>query len=128
MANIFENIARQATTLSPLIEGKNKISVSEIIETYPEGITITSFDMIAGTDQNGNSITYPVFVFAEDETRFGFGGKVLKGIVEAWIAAFDGDIEATSKSLQANGGAKLRFRQGRTKTGRNLTIVEPVNK
>lgn len=126
MSNMFSNIARKATVLSPIIEGKTKISVSDIISTYPDGITLTNFDLVNGTDQNGNPSTYPVFVFAEDETRFGFGGTVLKNIVNAWIGAFDGDIEACSKALAANGGCKLRFSQGHTKAGRNVTTIDVI--
>lgn len=125
-SNLFANIARRATTISPIIEGKTKIPVAEIISTYPDGITITAFDMVQGTDQQGNATSYPVFVFAEDETRFGFGGTVLKNIVHAWIEAFEGDIESCSKALAANGGVKLRFAQGHTKAGRSVTTIDVV--
>ena len=126
MSNMFANIARKATTLSPIIEGKTKISVGDIIENYPNGITVTAFDMVSGTDQNGNPDMYPVFVFAEDTNRFGFGGHVFKNICEAWIANFEGDIETCSKALEANGGVKLRFAQARTKAGRNVTTIEVI--
>lgn len=126
MANMFANIARRATTLSPIIEGKTKISVGDIIATYPDGITVTSFDMVSGTDQSGETTTYPVFVFAEDDTRFGFGGAVFKNICEAWIANFDGDITSCAKALEANGGVKLKFAQARTKAGRNVTTIEVI--
>ena len=126
MPNMFANLARKATTLSPIIEGKTKISVSDIIATYPDGITIDGFDMINGTDQNGEASTYPVFTFIEDSARFGFGGAVLKNIVNSWLAAFDGDIESCTKALAANGGVKLKFAQGRTKSGRNVTTIEVI--
>lgn len=126
MSNMFANLARKATTLSPIIEGKTKIPVSDIISNYPDGITLTNFDIISGTDQNGEATNYPVFTFAEDETKFGFGGTVLKNIVKAWLAAFDGDIESCSKALAANGGVKLKFAQGRTKSGRNVTTIDVI--
>ena len=126
MANMFASIARKATTLSPIIEGKTKISVGDIIEDYPNGITVTAFDMVSGTDQNGNPDIYPVFVFSEDDTRFGFGGHVFKNICEAWIKNFEGDIETCSKALEANGGVKLKFGQARTKAGRNVTTIEVI--
>lgn len=126
MSNMFANIARKATSLSPLIEGKTKISVSEIIESYPEGITLTSFDMVSSTDQNGNPSNYPVFVFAEDSTKFGFGGTVLKNITSAWLESFEGDVDACAKALTANGGVKLKFAQGKTRNGRNITTIEVI--
>lgn len=126
MSNMFANLARKATTLSPIIEGKTKISVSDIIATYPDGITIDGFDMINGSDQNGEPSTYPVFTFIEDNTRFGFGGAVLKNIVNSWLAAFDGDVESCAKALSANGGVKLKFAQGKTKGGRPVTTIEVI--
>lgn len=126
MGNMFTNLARKATTLSPIIEGKTKISVAEIIDKYPDGITLTNFDIISGTDQNGESTTYPVFTFSEDDTRFGFGGSVLKNIINAWLAAFDGDVEGCSKALASNGGVKMKFAQGRTKAGRSITTIDVI--
>ena len=128
MANMFANLAMKAVSLSPIIEGKTKISVADIVSQYPDGITVTDFDIVSGTDQNGEAITYPVFTFAEDTSRFGFGGKVMRSIVDNWVHAFDGDIEATSKALAANGGVKLRFSLGKTKNGRPITLIDVVNK
>lgn len=126
MANMFAELARQATTLSPIIEGKTKISVGDIIANYPDGITVTDFDMVTSTDKDGNPDTYPVFVFAEDTSRFGFGGSVFKTICENWINHFDGDIETCSKALQAGGGVKMIFAQARTKAGRSVTTIKVV--
>lgn len=126
MSNMFANIARKATTISPLIEGKNKIAVSDIIANYPDGITVIAFDVISGSDQNGNPTTYPVVVFAEDDSKFAFGGTVLKNIINAWITNFDGDVSACSAALSASGGVKMRFAQGRTKSGRNVTTIDII--
>lgn len=126
MSNMFANLARKATTLSPIIENKTKIAVGDIISTYPDGITINNFDIVNGTDNNGQPTNYPVFTFVEDDTRFGFGGTVLKNIVNSWIAAFDGDVESCTKALTANGGVKLKFAQSRTKAGRNVTTIEVI--
>lgn len=125
--NMFADLARKATTLSPIMEGRDKISVAEIIESYPEGVTINSFDMIA-TRRNGEMSTYPVFTFTEDDSKFGFGGTVLKSIVEVWLDAFDDDQSACNAALKAQGGCKCKFARGLTKEGRNCTIITPVAK
>lgn len=127
MSNMFASLARKATTLSPIIEGKEKISVGDIIEKYPDGITITNFDMVNGVDQNtGESSDYPVFTFKEDENKFGFGGHVLKKIIRVWLENFEGDIETCAKALQAAGGVKLKFSRSTTKAGRSVTVVDVI--
>lgn len=123
---MFAELARKATVLSPIIEGKEKISVGDIINIYPDGITVTDFDMVTSTDRDGNPDTYPVFCFAEDTSKFGFGGSVFKTICEQWILNFDGDIETCSKALKAAGGVKMIFAQAKTKAGRNVTTIEIV--
>lgn len=124
--NIFANLARKATVLSPLMQGKTKMSVAEIIESYPNGITVNEFDIINNHDSEGVS-HYPVLAFNEEPERFAFGGIVMKQIVDSWVAAFDGDIAACSAALKANGGVVLKFSHGSTKDGkRNVTNIEVV--
>lgn len=119
MSNKFSSIAKKATSLSPLMNGREKIGVDELIAKYPNGITLTEFDIITtGVD------TFPVFLFAEDDTKFSFGGTVLHNIIEAWVTDMGGDIEATSKELKSEGGVKMKFEKSRTKTGNNVTLVE----
>lgn len=124
--SMFTDIAKRATTVSPLINGKTKIAVSDIIAQYPEGVTINAFDMINGSDQMGNVSTYPVFTFVEDDSKFGFGGTVLKNIVNAWIANFDGDVAACSEALKTSGGVKMRFGRGTTRNGRSVTTIDII--
>lgn len=126
MSNMFANLARKATTLSPLMNGKTKMSVAQIIEQYPDGITVAEFDVIT-TTENGEPTTYPVITFIEEPDKFAFGGLVMRKIVDSWVAAFDGDIEACSAALKANGGVKLRFAHDTTRDGkRNVTTIEVI--
>lgn len=118
MANMFAEIAKKATTLSPLMEGRNKIEMREIIAKYPNGITVNAFDMLGTGDES-----YPVFTFTEEPKSFAFGGAVFKSIVLAWIANFDGSISDASDALTASGGVKMLFEHTTTKQGRSLTNV-----
>ena len=126
MANMFANLARRATTLSMLMENREKMSVSEVVEKYPDGITITAFDVITTPDKSGNPTTYPVIVFEEDDTKFLYGGKALNDIVTSWLANFEGDVETTSNALRAAGGVKVRLIPDKTKQGNNFTRVEVI--
>ena len=116
MENIFTSIARRETTLSPLMEGREKIDTDEVINLYPDGFTVINFDMVnAGLD------SYPVLIIKEDSTKFIFGGAIMKNICAGWLEQFDGDIETASKALESAGGVRMKFEKARTKNGNNLT-------
>ncbi len=121
--NVFTNIARKATTLSPIMSGRDKIQMDDLISEYPDGVTVTGFDII-----NTNADSFPVFVFAEDTSKFAFGGTILHNILDEFVSYFDGDIEKTSNELANSGGIKLKFYKSRTKTGNNVTLVEVLEK
>ena len=126
MANMFAALAKQATVLSSIMTDREKMSTEDIIAKYPEGITITEFDVVTTPDSNGNPSTYPILAFAEDSTKFIYGGKALMDMVTVWLANMDGDIESTSKALKAAGGVKIKMSPARTKQGRNFTRVDVI--
>jgi hypothetical protein len=127
MAFSFRDAALNSTTLTELMKNRERIKTEDIIKRFPDGITITEFDMVTTPDRRtGTPTTYPVFVFAEDESKFGYGGKVLNSIVSDWVAAFDGDIAKCSAALKASGGCRFKFEHSTTRDGKNLTSVTPV--
>lgn len=115
----FREVAIAETSLSPLMDGKERIGMDDLISEYPTGVTVTGFDML-----NGEKGEYAVCVFSEDENKFFFAGSILTKIVKKWIQAFDGDIDNASHTLADNGGVKMRFKHGRTKRGQQLTLVD----
>jgi hypothetical protein len=116
MENIFTSIARRETTLSPLMEDREKLDTDKVIELYPDGFTVINFDMIStGLD------TYPILIIKEDSSKFIFGGAIMKNICDGWVEQFEGDIEAASKALESAGGVRMKFEKARTKNGNNLT-------
>lgn len=126
MANMFAQLAKKATVLSGIMTDREKMSTEDIINNYPDGITITEFDVVTTPDQNGNPSTYPILAFAEDNTKFIYGGKALMDMVTMWLANFEGDIETTSNALKAAGGVKIKMVPARTKQGRNFTRVDVI--
>lgn len=115
MSNIFAEIAQKATTFSALMVGREKITNDEIMTEYPNGVTVTNFDYCPGTDDNGESTEFPVLLFAEDTSKFFFGGMILKQITDAWLAHFDGDFDTCNAALQAGGGVKIRLHMENTR-------------
>ena len=126
MPNMFTALAQRATTLSPIMEGRDKITTEAIIKKYPDGITLDGFDMVTTPDKDGNPNTYPVFTFAEDPSVFLYGGKALHDVATLWLSHLEGDIEATSTALKASGGVKVKFTSTRTSAGRNFTKIEVI--
>lgn len=116
----LKNSAINATTLSHLMTGREKISTDELT-----GKTLTPIAVdVAIVDGK----KFPVFLFAEDDEHYYNGGMILGKIVDAWLADYDGDIDALSDDLGKNSGEiRFRFRSGKTKDGaRNLTTVDII--
>lgn len=122
MAFNFKKSATKNLVVSSLMQDREKISVEEIIAQYPNGITIVAFDMIHGA-ANGD---YPVVLFAEDDSKFLMGGgKIFAGIVNDWLANFEGDSEKGSAELAEQGGCKIKFSKRRsTKSTFTYTVPE----
>lgn len=55
-------VAQRETSLSRLMEGREKIKTEDIIKKYPNGVTLTEFDLVTIDDS-----TFPVFAFAEND-------------------------------------------------------------
>lgn len=108
---MFSKLAKSSTTLSPLIEGKTKLSTEEAIKKFDGIITVVEFDTVADAERDW----YPVILIEEAPEQFMFGGFVIKKIIESWLVAFDGDVTACSKALKAEGGVKLKLEQGKTR-------------
>lgn len=116
----FKEKAKERMTNSFVMVGKEKISIEEIIAKYPDGITITAFDILTGKDGS-----YPAFNFKEDETKFFFGGTVLMDIASDWIKDYDTTLDA-STALAIENGVKFRLFPAKSKTGRTYTNVELI--
>lgn len=81
--------------LFDLLEGKEKISVQEIITDFPEGIHITG----CTTMKNKKGEKISAWTFAEAPTKFFFGGVILTKLAEDWIADNGGTAKACSEGL-----------------------------
>ena len=126
MANMFATMAQKATANSVIREGRERISTEEIIAQYPNGITITGFDML--TKRNGAELqTFPTFSFAEDDSKYYNGGSSLLKIANEWLLHFEGDIEACNAALKAAGVCKIKICTPiRTGNGNNFVPVEVI--
>lgn len=125
--NNFSKIAMRETTLSELMVGREKVTTDDVIKNYPEGVTITQFDIIEMYDEKKKeNVAFPVFTIKEDDSVCFFGGCIFTKIVNAWLEQYDGDIAGASLDLQECGGVKVRLSSRKTKAGNNLTSVEII--
>lgn len=119
----FRGMAKRQTTLSEVMNDREKITTQEVIEKYPDGITIVAFDYIQSKKSKGK---YPVFNFSEDMTVFCNGGTVLDRIFTDFVNAMDGDVAAASNELRRQGGLQVKLSNGKTKAGDDLVMVEVI--
>lgn len=119
MAFNFRQSATDATTLSELMNNRDKASTEYMIENYPQGFTVMAFDHI----QTSDGAEYPVFNIEEDNTIFYAGGSILNKITHQWIDGFGGDIAQANHDLQETGGLAIKLEESRTKKGNSLTRV-----
>lgn len=119
MENInFRSLAVEATTLSHLMEGREKIATEDVITVYPNGITILEFDTVNMGEDN-----YYICTFAEDTGKFLNTGAVLGKIFDKYVQAYNGSINDASDALKAYGGLKVKLGKGRTRGGNSITTV-----
>lgn len=116
----FKSKAVAATSISKIMEGRTKISTDELITKYPDGVTIIGFDWMKGEDGK-----YPVCIFGENVNECFFGGAALTTICDAWMEGYE-DPESCSAALSSEGGVKVRFSKGKTKSNRTFTRCEII--
>lgn len=118
-SNRFYEVAEKALSNSPVLQGREKLTTEQVIRDYPNGITLTAFDIL----DNGKD-GYAVFAFREDDRKFINGGALLTKMALEWVREFNGDIQEASDALGAEGGVRVRLTPKRTKRGNNITSVE----
>lgn len=119
MAN-FREIAAKTLSLSDLMAGREKLTTEDLIG---QTVTVTEFDFATITDKGVEKV-FPVMIFSEYPNNYYSGGTLLKKMCEAWAAEYDGDVSAASAALSDEGGVKIKFSSGKTKSGNNLTNIQ----
>lgn len=121
----FKSVARKQTTASPVMEGRDKVSMEELIKRGGI-VTVNEFDFMQETDRRTGEVkVYPVFSTVEYPNEFCFGGIVLKNICDAWMDSFgSNNTDEVSKALKESGGVRMKFTPGKTKDGRQCTNID----
>lgn len=122
----FRKIALDATTMSELMNGRDKMDTEELIKKYPDGVTIDFIDNVNMSQEDGEAENVWIFVTEEQPDKFTFGGFVLAKIFNNILAEFEGDydamIEEYNSSLKED-KLRVKLERAKTKTKREITKV-----
>lgn len=122
----FKKIALDATTMSELMNGRDKMDTEELIKKYPDGVTINFIDNVNMSQEDGEAENVWIFVTEEQPDKFTFGGFVLAKIFNNILAEFEGDydamIEEYNSSLKED-KLRVKLERAKTKTKREITKV-----
>lgn len=121
----FKKIALDATTMSELMNGRDKMDTEELIKKYPEGVTIDFIDNVNMQQEDGEENVW-IFVTEEQPNKFTFAGFVLAKIFNNILAEFEGDyVEMIKMYNSALKEDKLRVKleRAKTKSKREITKV-----
>lgn len=121
----FKKIALDATTMSELMNERDKMDTEELIKKYPNGVTIDFIDNVNMQQEDGEENVW-IFVTEEQPDKFTFGGFVLAKIFNNILAEFEGDyakmIETYNSALKED-KLRVKLERAKTKSKREITKV-----
>lgn len=121
----FKKIALDVTTMSELMNGRDKMDTEELIKKYPEGVTIDFIDNANMQQEDGEENVW-IFVTEEQPNKFTFAGFVLTKIFNNILAEFEGDyaemIETYNSALKED-KLRVKLERAKTKAKREITKV-----
>lgn len=121
----FKKIALDATTMSEIMNGRDKMDTEELIKKYPEGVTIDFIDNVNMQQEDGEENVW-IFVTEEQPNKFTFAGFVLAKIFNNILTEFEGDyaemIETYNSALKEE-KLRVKLERAKTKAKREITKV-----
>lgn len=121
----FKKIALDATTMSELMNGRDKMDTEELIKNYPNGVTIDFIDNV-NIQQEDYEENVWVFVTEEQPNKFTFAGFVLAKIFNNILDEFKSDyaemIETYNSALKED-KLRVKLERAKTKSKREITKV-----
>lgn len=121
----FKKIALDATTMSEIMNGRDKMDTEELIKKYPDGVTIDFIDNVNMQQEDGEENVW-IFVTEEQPNKFTFAGFVLAKIFNNILDEFEGDyaemIETYNSALKED-KLRVKLERAKTKAKREITKV-----
>ena len=121
----FKKIALDVTTMSELMNGRDKMDTEELIKKYPNGVIIDFIDNVNMQQEDGEENVW-IFVTEEQPNKFTFAGFVLAKIFNNILDEFEGDyaemIETYNSALKED-KLRVKLERAKTKSKREITKV-----
>ena len=108
---------------SRVINGRDKLSVDEVINKYPEGVAIDEFEILT----SGSDGKEYVVLHIKDTNNYFNGGSLALKVVKGWAEDFDGDVDTASEELKKDGGCVFKIYKTTTKKGNPITAFDPID-
>lgn len=121
----FKKIALDATTMSELMNGRDKMDTEELIKKYPNGVTIDFIDNVNMQQEDGEENVW-IFVTEEHPDKFTFAGFVLAKIFNNILDEFEGDYAEMIKTYNSalkEDKLRVKLERAKTKSKREITKV-----
>lgn len=121
----FKKIALDSTTMSELMNRRDKMDTEELIKKYPNGVTIDFIDNVNMQQEDGEENVW-IFVTEEQPDKFTFAGFVLAKIFNNILSEFEGDyaemIETYNSALKED-KLRVKLERAKTRSKREITKV-----
>ena len=115
----FRKVAKEAIKVSDLAENREKISTEELIEKYPEKITISQFERC----EMGNKVKF-IYTIKEEPEKFAYAGILLEKCFNKIIQAYGGDyVRAQKEFAMDKTGLPVKLEKKETLDGHEVTNV-----
>ena len=108
----FKKIAQAQTTISEVMQGRQKVNKTDGI------FNITDFDIVSNTTGEAYAVC------AISDTEFINGGFVLTKIFAAILEECGGNIDMARSEFAQSGGLRVKLKREKTRSGRDITTVE----
>lgn len=124
----FKSLASDAVASSFVMSGRQEMKNDAVIAGFPNGVTVTAFDIVPVTRDDGGVGEMAVYQIAENDAVYCKGGSAHVKIFKAWLdAAPEGsNAETVSAELKAAGGVKMKLHKQPLHGGKTYTVIDII--
>lgn len=115
----YAEVAKKLTKVSDLVIGRTKISSEDLMVKYPDGFTVTRFDITTFDDKPQAIVT-----IKEDDTVFYNCPSALTKMFTGMVSMIGTSVADISNDIFESGGIKIKLEKTFSKNGK--TYLKPI--